>query len=517
MPPRKQGLGLIFRWAAVLLNGTKIMSSTLELLKAALAQASDPTALAKAATFTQPTSATTGLQDYDLSPAVLNLYPMLTPLRNMIPRVSGKGGIQANWRAVTAIDTGSVRVGVSEGHRGSVIGVSTKEFFAAYRTLGTEAAVTDEATLASADFDDVRARAANSGLQALMLAEEKIILGGNTSLNLGTTPTPVLVASGVGGSLPATSPVSVICVALTFEGRNYSSLAMGIPGLVTRTTADSFTESFGGGSARRSNAAQVTTSASTTNSVLCTVAAVKGAYSYAWFSGAPGSEALFDITYINQTTLKAFPVGTMMIAALGNGDNSTNTLIHDGLLTQAALPDSGAGYVVMPAGQGLTPDGSGGIVEFDAILQDFYDRLRLSPSHIWISSQESIWLRRKILATGPAATQARFTFQTMQGQVTGGGAVKGYINPFAMTGGPAEIPLHVHPNMPPGTVLFLTDSLPYAVNNIENILQIRSRRPYYQTEWPKRTRAYEYGVYSDQVLQNMFMPGMTVLTNIAAA
>ncbi len=39
---------------------------------------------------------------------------------------------------------------------------------------------------------------------------------------------------------------------------------------------------------------------------------------------------------------------------------------------------------------------------------------------------------------------------------------------------------------------------------------------YFQTEWPRRTRTYEYGVYTDQVLQNTFMPGMAVLTNIAA-
>jgi len=44
-----------------------------------------------------------------------------------------------------------------------------------------------------------------------------------------------------------------------------------------------------------------------------------------------------------------------------------------------------------------------------------------------------------------------------------------------------------------------------------------SRCGYYQTEWPRRTRAYEYGVYTDQVLQNFFMPGMYVLTNLSPA
>lgn len=45
---------------------------------------------------------------------------------------------------------------------------------------------------------------------------------------------------------------------------------------------------------------------------------------------------------------------------------------------------------------------------------------------------------------------------------------------------------------------------------------LRGHPYYYQTEWPRRTRAYEYGVYTDQMLQNKFMPGMAVLTNLSA-
>src|SRR5213076_229072 len=56
-------------------------------------------------TFTQSGSATTGLTFYDLEAGAKFLYPVLTPLRNEIPRVSGKGGIQANWKAVTGINT----------------------------------------------------------------------------------------------------------------------------------------------------------------------------------------------------------------------------------------------------------------------------------------------------------------------------------------------------------------------------------------------------------------------------
>ena len=87
---------------------------------------------------------------------------------------------------------------------------------------------------------------------------------------------------------------------------------------------------------------------------------------------------------------------------------------------------------------------------------------------------------------------SRFAFNVQQDQIGGSRQLKGYMNLFAASGGPQEIPVMVHPNMPPGTVLFLSDSVPYALNNITNVLQIRTRRDCYQTEWPRRTRAYEH-------------------------
>ena len=91
---------------------------------------------------------------------------------------------------------------------------------------------------------------------------------------------------------------------------------------------------------------------------------------------------------------------------------------------------------------------------------------------------------------------------------------KGYLNQYSTGNGPAEIPFMLHPFMPPGTILFLTDSLPYPLANVTNVMQILTRKDYHQLEWPLRSRQYEYGVYSDQVLQHYFMPSMGLITNI---
>jgi hypothetical protein len=64
-------------------------------------------------TFAQASSPTSGLTCYDLELGAKSLYPVLTPLRNAIPRVSGKGGIQAAWRAITGINVSGMRIDVS--------------------------------------------------------------------------------------------------------------------------------------------------------------------------------------------------------------------------------------------------------------------------------------------------------------------------------------------------------------------------------------------------------------------
>ena len=133
-------------------------------------------------TFTQPGSATDGLNYYDLETGAKFLYPVLTPLRNEIPRVSGKGGIQANWRAITGINTGGLRIGVSVGHRNSYQAISYQDYLAVYKGIGLETNVDFEAQYAGMGFDDIRAIAARVGLESTMLGEEYMILGGNTSL-----------------------------------------------------------------------------------------------------------------------------------------------------------------------------------------------------------------------------------------------------------------------------------------------------------------------------------------------
>lgn len=467
-----------------------------------------PEQLAKS-TFAQSGSATTGLTFYDLEIGAKFLYPVLTPLRNEIPRVSGKGGIQANWKAVTGINTSGIRIGVSGGNRGAVMAITVADYAAAYKGIGIEDNVDFEAQYAGQGFEDIRALAAKVGLQALMLGEEILLLGGNGTLAIGITPTPSLTGSTTGGSLAAAT-YSVIVVALTLEGYMNSSIAAGIPTQVTRTNADSSTDTFGGGSAQKSVAATATTTG-TTGSIVSTVAAVRGAVAYAWFWGAAGSEVLGAITSVNTYTVKAAATGTQTAASLPASDSSTNNLVFDGLLTQAMKAGSNA-YFKSLDGAEITTDNAGGVVEIDAALKSFWDLYRLTPDTIWVSSAGALSISQKILAT--ASTGAyRIVVNMEQGMIAGGVMVATYLNRFSMSGANV-LKVRIHPNMPSGVMLFTSSSLPYPVSGVGNVMQVRTRQEYYQIEWPLRTRKYEYGVYADEVLQHYFPPSMGVIVNI---
>lgn len=490
-----------------------VAQQTLDALKLAMAAPSD--SLAKA--FTQSGSATTGLTYYDLEAPAKTLYPVLTPLRNEIPRVSGRGGIQANWKAVTGINTGKIGMGVMEGARGRVISTTVAEYLAAYRGIGLEDSATFESQYAGQNYEDIRARATEGLLRAFMLGEEALILGGNGTRSFGVTPTPTVAASTTGGTIPANT-YGVICIALSLEAYLGSSVGNGVPVSGNVLTADGQTQFVRTGAAQQSVSSTTGLTTGSTSSVTASVAPVQGAVAYAWYIGVAGSERLVAITTINSVLITALNGAGQLASLQPAADYSANTAVFDGFLAFASDPSKG-GYVKTMAtgtagtGTPLTGSGDGGISEFDAALQSFWDNYRLSPDEIWVSSQEQKNIKTKIMAA-PSTAAARFNFTMDKEGMIGGSMAVSYLNPFTM-GGAASLPIKLHPNMPAGTVMFRTKQLPYVLNNVPNVAQILARQDYYAIEWPLKTRKWEFGVYADEVLQCYAPFSLGIITNIA--
>ena len=499
------------------MNVNQITQETLELMKSAQA-GGEP--LNKG--FTQPTSFTTGLQTYDLSAPSQKLYPVLTPLRNRIPRVGGGRTIGSNWKAITNINVGNQRAGVSEGKRGGVINHEIVERNAQFRAIGLENQVSFEADYAARGFEDVKALAVAQTLQATMVAEEMILLGGNTSLKAGVTPTPTAVASNDALGKISASTLSIVCVALGLQaywdvaGANNGAIGQSliiqtakVQTKVTRQNADGTSDTFGGGSAQKSAAASVS-GVGTGKKVTAMIPAVRGAVAYAWYWGAAGSEKLGAITTSAKVEILADAEGTQTAASLPSEDNSTSVLEFDGLLTQIALPDSGS-FWSDNKGNGLTSDGAGGVYEFEEAFAHFFTKYRLSPDTIYVNARDLAALTRLIIGNGGAPLIKLKVDIENANSIRAGVVVGSYMN--KITGD--ELSIVVHPNLPAGTYLFYSSRLPGYVQGVGNLLQVRTRQEYYQIEWPLRSRKYEYGVYVDELLQGMFMPAFGMITNAA--
>jgi len=376
--------------------------------------------------------------------------------------------------------------------------------------------VTWKAQYAAQGFDDLLALATENLLKATMIAEEEVILTGQGTYPLPRTPQPACTPSNTGGTCDnAHSPYTVYCVALNYAAWKRSTVAGGIVQDISRVNIDGSSDTFGGGSARFSLAQTATIASGAVGSIACTVTSVPGAVAYAWFWGPNGTvPAIGAITTVNKYTIATdLPTGTQTYASLDNAsDHSRNTLEFDGFLAQIAKSGSGS-YVATCNGAVLTSGNDGGIVEIDTALQSFWDNYRLSPTEILVSSQEKKNIRKKIMDSGSTGSM-RFVLDTQQGKLKGGSMAISYLNPFTMSQTAEEIPVNLHPNMPPGTMVFLTDVLPYPLSNVTNVYQMLLRQDYFAITWPMVKRRREYGVYFDGVLQHYFPPSMGVLQDI---
>jgi hypothetical protein len=452
----------------------------------------------------------TGLVNYDLTGPAKKLYPVLSPLRNALPRVMGHGDTATRWKAITGVNAANLSPGVAEGHRGGRIAVSEQDYTAAYAGLGLEADVTFEALYAAEGFDDARARTVESVLRALMIAEERVILNGNNSLALGTPAAPSLTLVA-GGSMTAQATFCYV-VALTAEGFLNATINGGVPTLVNRANIDGTNDSYGGGSSQISGVSGSVTTSGGNLSVKATVASVPGAAGYAWFYGPTGAAncKLGALSTTNSVTFTADAGGTQAANSITQ-DNSRNGFVFDGIVTQSIK--GGAGYYKSLDGAFLTSDGASGIVEIDLALKAQWDSNRLTPTKIWLSSQEAANINKKVLsATGVPLFRINLGASDKP-VVIGGSMVAGYFNKFA-SGGGQVIPMEIHPYLTAGTLFMQTEYLPYPLSNVDNVAQIKCRRDYHQIDWPITSRVYQFGVYVDEVLQ-VFAPfSFAVLQNI---
>ena len=498
-----------------------ITTQTLDAIKAVYAGDAE---LRKAASNT--VNIASGLLAFDLQAPAKQLYPVNTPLVAATPRAGGGTGSATNWRQITAITgSGYDSMGwVPEGVRAGAMSLTTATKAASYTTIGEEEQVTFEAQSGAQGFEDILSTSAIRLLQKMRQKEENAILGGNASLALGTTPTATSSASGSGATLP-TLTYDLGVVAMTYEGyRNWlangASIVTGLTQTRTINSQDGSTFNLNGGYAQKS--AVATQAVTIGQTLFVAVAPVTGAYAYAWYIGGAGASRLEKVTPLATTTFTAALAGTgQTFASLTASDVSRNTSAFDGFLSNVAQ-GLGGYYVALAngvtgVGTPLTTSGRGSVTEIDTMFQTMWDNFQVSPTVLYVNSKELKTITNLVLGNTSSAPLVRFNNDGSGGrlEVQGGGVVRSYFNPFSTNGG-YEIPVRVHPFLPPGTIFGYCEKLPefYQSSNVPNTAEVKTRRDYYQIMWPLVTRAYQTGVYSEEVLAIYAPFALGVITNI---
>lgn len=477
---------------------------------------------------TKDVTQATGLTYYDLRAPALNLFPTVTPLRNAIPRRNmPHPGTALNWKAVLAtIGSGFPYMGwVPEGRRTASMSYTTANQSASYATLGEEDSITDEARYAAIGFEDEDALVQLRLMLKSFVKEESAILGGNNSLTVTKPTAPTLSeTTNAAATLPAAT-YYVKVVALTQEGLLNSSVSGGVATTMTVTGNDGKTYTLNGGSSAASNeSSQAITLGEQLN---CSTPYVNGAVAYAWYVGtATGAETLQAITSINSIAFilaSQYTTGGQAVTAAAADHSNNNGLAFNGILTTAYV--SGNSYIVSlgtgVAGTGsfLTPSGAGGIMEIDAMLKGMWDEFRISPTVIYVNSQELINITQGVLSSSSGSLLRYNTEADQQGMVeyklTAAGVISFYFNPFTADGG-MRIPIKLHPNLAAGTILGWSEQLPpwYVSNETPEVAEMITRQDYYNVAWPKTDRQQYYGVYCQEALAVYAPFALGIITNI---
>lgn len=474
-----------------------ISADTLAAVQAALAKpmAETEEVIRKSAT-TQGYSTTTGLVGYLLEAPAKNLFPVLSPLRNRFARHGAPIGATAvNWKAITAINAAKVKAGVAEGVRNSVVSTTEVDKVQSFKSFGLDDSATFEAIDSGRGFEDVRAMATANLLSAVMVEEEKIILGGNTTvIGKPASLTFADTAADASGSLTAATTYYYAVSALTLYGY--------LNGATGHGTADSADETDG----RTGNHA-TTASGAGSDSTIVTWPAVRGAVAYNVFIGTTSTVHYLATVTVPSYTFTAAPTDTGNVP--NTSDQTADTLSFDGVIPQVQVSTSGAYYRDL-ANATLTGDNAGGIVEIDVMLKSLYDTSRIGPTAAIVNSQEAGNMLAKVAANGSTTTLRLNATVAADGVIRGGLVLGSYLNKYTQT----EFPIITHPYMAPGTITAISERLPYPNNNVPNPFELEVLREYTQYDWALVQRKYEFGVYGREALKVYFPAGCGTIAGI---
>lgn len=470
----------------------------------------------------------TQLYPYDLEAGAKILAPVLTPLRNRIPRGKGHGNAH-EFRVIngfTGTGTGGlglINPGISESTsntfgpgslglaRGPKMQISGYSVTVPYLSFSMSTDVSYQQQFAGVGFDDTRQLASNGLLWSSMLAEEHMLLGsrGTKSGFAGAlagpsfTATPRVANATVAGYTTGPGEVgsSATIVTLYIAVTTVAHWGESVPTVVTVGSSAAvsgdvidlnITDVPGAlgyrvyiGTSNAQGAGSGTQAGSTVYTGLFP-ASVSGP------SAAPGLVAVQPGLKSGKLTVNFTGAGTAGVPNTGlnpvTTDSTASVNNYDGILT--SVTGTGAGYVSRLNNTFSGVDGVNVGNTFSAAFSAMWTANKASPDEILGSGVDCKQVSDQL------KTQSNSTYEIILNQDDAAGATVGTIvssiwNPIARK----KVMLTCHPWLDQGTMPILTWDLNLPNSNIASTFEVINTQDYLGIQWPQIQFLFEESSY----------------------
>ena len=470
------------------------------------------------------TAASSGFAGINLEPWAKLMLPFFNGLRRRTATdTAAKGALTADWKVMMGFPAAfnfATAMGTAEAGIGSALDASATAFQAPYASQALTGDVTLESVDAAKDFDDPFGSETSTLLAGLFRLEEMNLIGGNRTALVDGTSDGVAAPIGSGSLTPQ---AVYVVTALTYRG--ILANASGTPTKGTTIVNAKLGESVG----------QTITCATTGSKLAVNLSwnPVPGALGYKVYGGAAASSAqpidpatgmrhpttsttvLGDAwvvpsgqTFITETACQIIgaPTGTAMGATWLDGTAHANSFEgytawceKNTIYGQAITPNHS---VVNCGGNILTPTGSG-ISEIDQVLEGLWTSLKISPT-LGVGSANTIKALTNALMGINSGFTNRIDLTATRGGFTGGAYATGYVNMFAgsmIDGTKPQVDFWAHPEFPDGTILFLTEQVPYAYSREARGFALDVRRPYTYWDLARTQVSYPFSLLVTETLK----------------
>lgn len=492
--------------------GSEALAQLTSLLDAAKADIPD---LVKDLTTTSPIS--TGLVVFDLETGAKLLTPKPTPLRNSIPRGQGYG-LAHRFKRITGFSgtgtggVGVIRPGISDStqtnfaasgsanalyfNRGGKISYAGDETIAPYIQFSASDEVNWSAQYAGRGFQDVRALSRQALIWASMLLEERILLygRGTQSPYAGTlaAPTGVAISAGRAPVAPEVGLSGVttnVFVRVVAELGDYgvSQATAAVSGAVTngQVVDVTYTLPAGATGARLfvSTGAADPGDASRFLYVFTNLAAGlaggRSGYNKITLQGALPTSGTIPTAWPN-----TLPGGAAINLTTTDG-GSAYVNEYDGVLTYATGANAGYTQKLNTVFSTSNPG-----VEYQNAFVAMYEAVKASPDRILMAGSD----RKQLSDAVKGSASSNYGIRLMQDDISGitlGTVAASILN--EVTGD--EVNTQVHPWMPQGNSVILSDTLPIPDTQVDSVLKVWNVQDLMGIDWPVNQFTYDASSY----------------------